>query len=86
LATEEEMHDLKRRHAALLMARPEVNGVGVERDEAGSYVLAVHLASDDPALLATLPVEIEGHPIRYSGSGAYTRLAAEGRPPGAGEA
>jgi hypothetical protein len=86
LTTEEEISDLKRRHAPLLMARPEVTGVGVERDEAGSYVLAVHLTSDDPALLATMPSEIEGHPIRYSGSGTYTRLAAEDRPPGAGEA
>ena len=86
MATEEEIRDLKRRHAAFLMARPEVNGVGVERDETGSYVLAVHLASDDPALRAALPVEIEGHPIRYTGSGAYIRLAAEDLPPGEGEA
>jgi hypothetical protein len=86
LATEEEIRDLKRRHAAFLMARPEVIGVGVERDEAGSYVLAVHLTSDDPALLATMPREIEGHPIRYTGSGTYTRLAAEEPVSGEGEA
>lgn len=77
MATEEEISDLKRRHAALLMARPEVIGVGVERDDAFGYVLAVHLTSDDPALVATLPVEIEGHPIRYTGSGPYIRLADE---------
>ncbi len=77
MATEEQISDLKRRHAAQLMARPEVIGVGVERDDAEGYVLAVHLTSDNPALLATLPVEIEGHPIRYTGSGPYTRLAAE---------
>lgn len=86
MTTEEEIHDLKRRHAPLLMARPEVTGVGVERDEAGSYVLAVHLTSDDPALLATMPREIEGHPIRYTGSGTYTRLAAEAPASGEGEA
>ena len=82
MATEEEIRDLKRRHAPLLMARPEVTGVGVERDEAGSYVLAVHLTSDAPALLATMPAEIEGHPIRYTGSGTYTRLEAEAPGPG----
>jgi hypothetical protein len=82
VATEAEISDLKRRHSARLMARPEVSGVGVERDEAGGYVLAVHLASDDPALVATLPCEIEGYPIRYTGSGPYVRLAAEDLPPG----
>ena len=59
------------------MARPEVSGVGVERDDSGSYVLAVHLVSDDPALRAAMPKEIEGHPIRYIESGIYTRLTAE---------
>jgi hypothetical protein len=77
LATEAEIRDLKQRHAARLMARPGVNGVGVERADDGGYVLAVHLESDDPALLADLPEEIDGLPVRYAASGAYRRLAAD---------
>jgi hypothetical protein len=78
LAIEDEIHDLKVRHAAELMARPGVNGVGVERDGEGGYVLTVHLASADPGLVAGLPAEIEGHPIRYSVSGPYRKFPAEG--------
>jgi hypothetical protein len=77
LATEDEIRELKARHAADLLARPGVNGVGVERDEDGSYVLAVHLGSDDPELNAGLPARIEGHPVRYRHGGPYRRLSTE---------
>ena len=78
MATEDEIRDLKARHSAGLMARPGVAGVGVERDEAGGYVLTVHLASDDPVLRAALPETLEGHPVRYALSGPYRKLPAEG--------
>jgi hypothetical protein len=76
VATEDEIRDVKARHAAGLLARPGVNGIGVERDGEGGYVLAVHLATDDPALVAALPAAIEGHPVRYSASGPYRKLPA----------
>jgi hypothetical protein len=78
LATEDEIHGLKTRHAAQLMARPGVSGVGVERDGQGGYVLTVHLESADPSLAAGLPAEIEGHAIRYCPSGPYRKLPAIG--------
>lgn len=76
MATEDEIRDLKTRHAADLLARPGVSGVGVERDGQGGYVLTVHLASGDPAVRASLPEQIEGHLIRYSQSGPYRRFPA----------
>jgi hypothetical protein len=78
LATEDEIRDLKRRHAAGLLARPGVVAVGVEQDGAGGYVLSVHLESDDPALCAALPERIEGHSVRYVPGGPYRKLPAEG--------
>jgi hypothetical protein len=76
LATEDEIHGLKERHAASLLALPGVSGVGIERDDQGGYVLTVHLASDDKAVRAGLPEEIEGHLIRYFRSGPYRKLPA----------
>lgn len=76
MATEDEIRDLKAKYAAELMARPGVHGVGVERDGEGGYVLTVHLASADPALVAGLPAELEGYPVCYSVSGSYRKLPA----------
>ena len=77
MATEDEIRELKRRHGADLLGRPGVSGVGVERDEALGFVLTLHLASDEPALRAGLPAQIEGHPIRYCAGGPYRWLAVE---------
>jgi len=77
VATEQEIRDLKHRHAPDLLARPGVNGVGVERDDAGEYVLAVHLDTDDPETLKQLPEEIEGHAVKYIGGGPFRKLPAQ---------
>jgi hypothetical protein len=77
LATEQEIREVKRRHSPQLLARPGVSGVGVERDESGEYVLAVHLDTDDPKARAGLPDDIEGHPVRYVSSGPFRKLPAE---------
>ena len=76
MATEEKIRDVKRRHSLHLLKQPGVCGVGVERDEAGDYVLAVHL--DDPGARANLPDEIEGHPVKYVQSGPFRKLPGKG--------
>lgn len=77
MATEQEIRELKHRHAPSLLSRPGVCGVGVEKDDAGGYVLAVHVEADDPEALKHLPEEIEGHSLKYIRSGPFRKLPAE---------
>jgi hypothetical protein len=46
---------VKRRHSPHLLSQPGVSGVGIKKDEAGEYVLAVHLDADDPEAYKRLP-------------------------------
>ena len=55
------------------MSQPGVVGVGIEKDESGHYVLAVHLDTD--GALKKLPDEIEGHRVKYITSGPFRKLA-----------
>ncbi len=75
MATEEEARAIKRRHSPQLLQQPGVCGVGVEKDEAGNYVIAIHLDTDDPAVRARLPEQIEGHPVKFIRSGPFRKLS-----------
>jgi hypothetical protein len=69
MATEQQIIDLKNRHAQRLLSIKGVSGVGVEKDDAGGYVLAVHL--DDPAV--KIPEQIEGLPVKRVVGGAFRK-------------
>jgi hypothetical protein len=77
MATEQEVREVKRRHSAKLLSQPGVSGVGIERDESGDYVLAVHLDADAEDAQQELPEEIEGHRVRYVGSGPFRKQQSE---------
>jgi hypothetical protein len=72
IATEQEIRELKHRHSARLLGEPGVSGVGIEKDDAGGYVLAVHLDSDNPP--QAQPDEIEGYRVKYIQSGPFRKL------------
>lgn len=74
IATKQEIRELKHRHSARLLSQPGVSGVGVEKNDEGGYVLAVHLNSDDPEALKLLPDEIEGYRVKYIKSGPFRKL------------
>lgn len=74
IATEKEIREVKHRHSARLLSQPGVSGVGIEKDDAGEYVLAVHLDSDNPEGGKELPAEIEGVPVKYVRSGPFRKL------------
>ena len=42
MATEQEIREVKRRHSPQLLSVSGVSGVGIEKDDAGEFVLAVH--------------------------------------------
>ncbi len=77
MATEEEVREVKRRHAPQLLKQEGVSGVGVEKDEAGDYFLTIHLDTDDPEARSRLPDQIEGHSVQYIRSGPFQKLSSK---------
>ncbi len=71
----EEVRELKRRHSARLLRQPGVCGVGVEKDDAGEYVLTIHLETDDPEVRKRLPSTLEGQPIKFVHSGPFRKFS-----------
>jgi hypothetical protein len=65
---------VKRRYSSELMDRTGVEGLGIERDEAGSEILVLHVSTGDPGVLASLPRELGGYPVRIVQSGTYRKL------------
>jgi hypothetical protein len=64
MRTDEGARAVKRAHSMALLNRPGVCGVGVEHDERGEPILAIHIDRDDPGLMSQLPTEIDGYPVR----------------------
>ena len=64
MVTAERAHEIKRRHSQNLFAKPGVVGVGVERDDAGNYILKISIERLDPELCKQLPDQIEGLPVK----------------------
>jgi hypothetical protein len=62
-ATESAAGAAKNAHAARLLSLPGVQGVGVEKDASGGFVIAVHLNADS-APSAEFPHELDGVPVR----------------------
>ncbi len=72
----EDIRSVKRRHSPDLMGREGVSGFGIERDAGGNEVFVVHVSTDDPGVLAQLPREIEGYPVRVVHSGPFRKLSS----------
>ena len=75
MASEDQVRSVKQRHSAQLLQRPGVQGVGVEKDEQGQYVLAVHLNADAQADASQIPSEIDGVPVRLHTGGPFRKFA-----------
>jgi hypothetical protein len=74
MATEELARAVKAKHSPELLQKPGVCGVGVEKDENGNYIIALHLENDNPRLQAELPKELEGVPVKHLFSGPFRAL------------
>jgi hypothetical protein len=74
MASLEEVRELKRRHSARLLQVPGISGVGIEKDEAGDYVLVIHLDAATPEGIAEVPDRIEGVPVRVVRSGPFRKF------------
>ena len=71
--SEQEVLQIKRKHSVQLLQQPGVCGVGVEKDESGQFVLAVHLDANQPGAGATVPDSIEGCRVKRIASGPFTK-------------
>ena len=69
--TEDEVRAIKQRHAPQLLQQPGVCGVGVQKDEAGEFFIALHTDVNDPAVHDRLPKNLEGAPVRLILSGPF---------------
>jgi hypothetical protein len=74
MASEQQAREVKQRHSPNLMNQPGVCGVGVEKDDSGQFVIALHLDSEDPAIQEKLPKEIEGVSVKLVHSGPFRAL------------
>jgi len=73
MASEDQAKAAKRRHSALLLGMEGVSGVGVERDDEHSYVLAVHFDDQAAADRLKIPATLDGVPVRTIISGRYRK-------------
>jgi hypothetical protein len=73
MASEDEVRAVKRRHSAHLLGMDGVSGVGVERDDAQSYVLAIHFDDQAAADRLQIPATLDGVPVRTIISGRYRK-------------
>jgi hypothetical protein len=74
MPTEDEVKQVKRKYSADLLKEPGVCGVGVEKNENGEYILAVHLDSAVPNAGTTIPDSLDGSPIRKDFGGPFTKF------------
>ena len=74
MASEEVVKKLKSEHSAALLGTPGVCGVGVEKDDHGDYVLAVHLSEDTAEVRDQVLKRVGGAPLKLIKSGPFTKL------------
>jgi hypothetical protein len=74
MTTQERAREIKRRHSAALLQRDGVCGVGLEKDNKGSYALAIHVDASKPGIETTLPAMLEDCPVKIVRSGGFKKL------------
>ena len=78
MATEAQVTAVKQRRSLELLRQPGVQGVGVERDDAGGFVLAIHVDANQPSL--QIPGTIDGVPVRLIRGGPFRKVPARTGP------
>jgi hypothetical protein len=73
MCSEEKVRAVKRKHSARLLQQPGVSGVGVEKDEHGNFVLAVHLDATQSNAGANIPDSIDGCAVKRIRSGPFVK-------------
>ena len=74
MATKDEATEIKRKHSTFLLGLPGVVGVGIAKDDAGSYGLVVHVDVDDHELSQRISDRLKGCTVKIEQSGRYRKL------------
>jgi hypothetical protein len=72
MPSEDQVRQVKRRHSLRLLGLPGISGVGIEKEEDGSYVLAVHLDGTCADAGKEVPDIIEGVRVKFVRSGPFS--------------
>ena len=73
MISEQKAREIKARHSAELLQKPGICGVGVEKDESGNFILAVHFDANQPKVAADFPDHIEGCQVKRCFSGPFSK-------------
>jgi hypothetical protein len=73
MASEHDIKAVKRKHSAWVLQQPGVCGFGIEKDEKGGFVLAVHLDPNHPDAGGSIPDSLEGFPVKRMRSGPFEK-------------
>lgn len=73
MISEQQVREIKRKYSGRLLQQPGVCGVGVEKDEGGNFVLAIHLDAGQPKAGAAIPESIDGCQVKRISSGPFTK-------------
>jgi hypothetical protein len=73
MATREEVAAVKSKYSAELRKLKGVSGVGVEKDDSGGYVLAVHVNAEEGG--EQIPEVVEGCPVKIIRSGPFRKFS-----------
>ena len=74
MKTWKEALEVKKKHSAYLLGLPGVVGVGITKDDSGSYGLLVHVEVDDEDLVETISERLKGCSVKIERSGRYRKL------------
>ncbi len=75
MATFEEAKQVKRNHSATLLKQPGVCGVDVQTDAEGEAVIYVHVDTNAADVLARIPTQLEGIPVKCLHTGPFRKQA-----------
>ncbi len=74
MVSERKAMRVKQRYSAQLLSKPGVVGVGVEKGDAGGYVLTIHIDRNQPDVAQSLPKELDGCPVKIVASGPFRKF------------
>jgi hypothetical protein len=77
MASVDELKTVKRKYSAHLLRQPGVCGVDIDVEHSGEAKLTVHLDTRDPSVRASLPPDLDGHPVKYVYTGPIRKQDEE---------